>query len=567
LQNAVVYRKENDIVNELLKGNNNVSVICDPALAGELKADVDYKKIAAMLHKLGFNYIHEVAFGADLTAIKYKELYNNFTGKYYISSKCYAVVNFIEKYYPNLVENLAPVVPPYIAMGKVVKKKYGEDTKIVYLTACTAAKDEARTIAEEHKIIDAVITFSELNELFKEKGITAQSVQYREFDTPLGRKGGLFPISHGLLQAVDINQGLLEANVLVTDGKTGLLKSVEEFEKGDLNQHIDSFYCHGCFMGPGMSSKGKKFTRRSKIINYVKRRLDNLNLEQWEEDIKEYSSLNLGREFRAHDRRLPFPSEDAIQHVLDDMGKSDLKDQPSCGACGYPTCREFAIAHLQGLAKFEMCYVYSTKKMQSYLKELTRTNAELEKMRDVLLKSEEKARREEQSAKEASEILKLMLNKIRAGVVIVDENMRIMEANSKFVDMMGDDARLINEIIPGLRNADIKKVVPFFKMFYNVLETNTDIEDRDITFENKFYNLSVFNIKSGKVVGGIIRDMKAPEVRKEEIIKKARDVIKENLKTVQKIAFLLGESAAKTEKTLNSIIEVQKLGEKKNDSR
>jgi len=567
LQKAVTYRKETETVEKLLQSDDQVSALCDPAIAAEFTDISDYRKFVAMLRKLGFDYVHEVAFGVDLIARENKKLHNDNKGKYYISSKCPATVHYIEKYYPNLVENLTPLVTPYQAMGMVVKKKYGPALKTVYITACTAAKNDPLVDKENKRIIDAVITFQELREMFHHHQITEYAVQYSDFDEPTGRKGGLFPIAHGLLQAEEINQDLLNADILITDGRTGFLKSIEEFNGGTLNQHLDNFYCHGCFMGPGMTPGGKKFKRRTEIIQYVKKRLSNFDTKRWEKAIQRYSTLNFQREFIPKDKRLPLPDEKKIEEALILLGKYDHKEQLNCGACGYPTCREFAIATIQGLANPEMCYAYSTNKMQSYLKKLTLTNEKLKKTKQALKESEKTARNESQAAKEATEILKLMLHKLRSGVVLADNRLRIIEANTKFVEMMGDETKIINENVPGLRKADLRKIVPFYKLFENVLENNTHIESHEVILDKKVYNLSVFPIKPGQVVGGIIRDMKIPEVRKEEIIKKAREVIKENLKTVQKIAFLLGESAAKTEKTLNSIIEVQKLGEKKNGSR
>jgi hypothetical protein len=97
-------------------------------------------------------------------------------------------------------------------------------------------------------------------------------------------------------------------------------------------------------------------------------------------------------------------------------------------------------------------------------------------------------------------------------------------------------------------------------LFASVLQSGQDLLNRDTTIGDSVVNVSVFTIEKNRIVGGIIRDLTAPEVRKEEVVTRAREVIRENLETVQQIAFLLGESASKTEKILTSIIEAQKLG-------
>lgn len=562
-QGAITYRDEKNGVTELLNSEDKIAAICDPAISGEFTDVSDYRKFVAMIRALGFSVVTETSFAVDLVAYRYKDLMDHFQGKYFISTKCPAVIKYIERHEPELLDNLASIVPPYIAMSKVVKKRYGKETKVVYITACTAAKDDTRRFSNTDAQIDAVLTFAELRDLFKASRISENTVEYSEFDPPLGRKGGLFPVSHGMLQAVDINQGLLEGNILITEGRTNFLQSIKEFkEEKELNQHLDLFYCKGCIMGPGMSPGGKKFTRRSQVIKYVEKRMKEIDVYQWRLDIEEFKSLDLSRKFRPVDLRLPQPTEEQVNQVLAEMGKSKREDQLGCAACGYPTCKEFAIAHLQGLTDYEQCYTYSIRSLRSYVNKLNASNEKIKSSQDALLKSEEKARIEEKAAKEAAETTTAMLNKLRAGVVIVNDELKIVEANRRFIDLLGDDAKEIAELIPSLRGAELTSLIDFHRVFTMVLQSGQDVLDRDVEFNNSIFNVSVFTIKKNEIVGGIIRDLVTPEVRREEVIKRARDVIKENLQTVQQIAFLLGESASKTEKTLNSIIMAQQLGDK-----
>ncbi len=559
-QNAIEVRDEKQRVRNLLKGDNPVAAICDPTISAEFVDISDYRKFVGMIRALGFTNVMEGAFGVDLVSFRYRELLYNFQGKYYISTNCPPVASDVEKYHPELVDNLAPIVPPYVAMAKVTHKMYGADTKIVYISACVAAKDDARHFKGDGKI-DAVLSFLELREMFSETHVTENSVKYSDFDPPIGRKGGLFPINRGMLQAVDINQDLLSASIIMTEGRSNFLQSLQEFktEKG-LHQHLDLFYCEGCIMGPGTSPGGKKFYRRSQVIKYVNKRLKDFDYETWQRHIESFRELDLSRSFKELDQRLPYPAENEIQRVLHEMGKEKVEDQLGCGACGYPSCREFAVAYCQGLTNYEMCYTYTIHKMHNFIGKLNATNEKLKKTKEALKQSEEKAREEEKLARLAAETTTAMLNKIRAGVVIVDENLRIIESNNSFVQMLGEDARQINETIPGLKGAELASLVPFPKFFSSVLQSGQDLLNRDTTIGDSIVNVSVFTIEKNKIVGGIIRDLTAPEVRREEVVTRAREVIRENLETVQQIAFLLGESASKTEKILTSIIEAQKLG-------
>ncbi len=561
-QEAISYRDEKSKVLSMLQSGEKIAAVCDSAISGEFTDVTDYRKFVAMTRALGFEVVTEMSFAVDLIAYRYKELVDNFQGKHFISTKCPAVVKYIERHEPELVENLANIVPPYVAMTKVVKKRYGDATKVVYLTACTASKDDVTRFHGTDGQIDAVLTFVELRELFKQQRITENTVEYSEFDAPLGRKGGLFPIAHGLFQAVDINQGLLEGNILITEGRTNFLQSIREFkEETEMHQHLDLFYCKGCIMAPGMSTGGKKFTRRSQVIKYVDKRMKAIDVYQWRLDIEEFKSLDLDRKFKTVDLRLVQPENAQVDKVLEDMGKKKREDQLGCGACGYPTCREFAVAHIQGLTDYEQCYTYSLKTMRSYVNKLNASNDKYKTTQEALQRSEEKARKEESAARAAAETTTSMLNKLRAGVVMVDASLKVVEANRRFIEMIGEDAEEIAELVPGLKGAELTTLVEFHKVFTTVLQSGQDVLDRDVVFKNSIFNVSVFTIKKNEVVGGIIRDLVTPEVRKEEVIKRARDVIKENLQTVQQIAFLLGESASKTEKTLNSIIEAQQLGE------
>ncbi len=388
-------------------------------------------------------------------------------------------------------------------------------------------------------------------------------MEFSEFDPPVGKKGGLYPVSRGFVQAAGLNQDLLHGQLIITEGHTNTIEAISQFETNNrLSHHLDVFYCKGCVLGPGTSPGGKKFIRRAHVIDWINKRLESFDEQTWSLNIKKALEIDYTRNFKPHDRRLKIPTEKEVTQVLSEIGKPNKEDQMGCGSCGYANCREFAVAYTQGLTNFEMCYTYSNKKLHSTIKELHQSNIELLETKEALRESEERARREEQLAVEASEMTTAMLHKIRAGVVIVNENLQIIEANLA----IGEEAREINEIIPGLKGAELKQLVPFHRPFTTVLQTGEDLLGRDTTFGDVILNVSVFTIKKHNVVGGIIRDLTAPEVRKAEIIERSKTVIQDNLETVQQIAYLLGESAAKTEKILNSIIQTQRLGDHDDES-
>ncbi len=563
-QKAISYENSEKQVLQILESDGPIVAICDPGISGEFDDIADYRNFVGMIRALGFDYVLETAFAVDLIAREYKKRFEKFHGKYYISSKCPAVVNQIENFHPDLIENLVPVITPETAMAKIARRRYGKQAKIVSISPCIAAKKKIQIPNHANEKIDAVLSFTELRNLFQNHQITENSVEYSEFDPPFARLGGLFPIGRGLFQSANMDVSLLNGKIISTDGRNNFLRSIDEFKtQHQLNQHLDLFYCEGCIMGAGTSAGGRKFSRRTHVIHYVKKRLENFDEKQWQKEINEYSDLDLTRSFSAKNRMLPSPSELEIQSILIEMKKENPKDQLGCGACGYESCREFAIAKSQGLVNFEMCASYTIKNMNSVIQELNATNKKLLTAKLALKESEKLAKHERELAKEASETVSTMLQKLPSGVVIVDRNLRIIQSNQSFVNLIGEEARSLHEMIPGLIDADLSKLVSFYKLFSSVILNGEDILNRDVHYGNTLLNVSVFTIKKNQIVGGIVRDLYAPEVRKEEVIGRAKTAIKENLQTVQQIAFLLGESASKTEKLLNSIIQSHTTEEEK----
>jgi len=564
-ENAILFQDSKEETKELLNSGKTKVAIVAPSISGEFHDITDYRKFVKMIKQLGFNHVNEVSFGADIIALKYKELFENFKGKYYITSNCPVVVNHVRKFHPESVNNLAPLVSPMVATAKIVRKKYGSETKVVYIGPCIDSKEEATLYNDDGKI-DSVLTFVELRDLFKEFHIQESKLEYSDFDPPIGYKGSLFPISNGLLQAAGISEDLLEGKVITTEGKYNMLNGTQQFENDivQIKRHFNMFYCEGCLMGPGTSEGGKKFIRRSLVTDYSNKRLKNFDFDGWKKNINEYWDLDYSRSFHSDDQRIEEPSEEKIQEVMKAIGKENSDSSSGCMACGYSSCRDFAIAVSKGLAKTEMCLSYTLRNRHEYIKALRTTNEKLAQTQKALKESEQKARKEKQTAKEASETTNAMLQKLPSAVVIIDKHLKIIQSNKTFIDYLGDEAHSINEVIPGLVGADLKTLLPHstYNLFSHVLNNQQNIINRDIHLGDKLLNLSIFTIRKGNIVGAVFRDMYSPEIRKEQVIKRVTEVIDKNLEMVQKIGYLLGEGASETEQMLNSIIEFYKSEEK-----
>ncbi len=565
---AIEFRDSKKEVEALLSSGRKVAALIEPSIASEFDDITDFRKFVAMIRQLGFEYVHEVSFGVDLIAANYAELFSKAEGKYFITANCPAIVKLIEKFHPEMTPNLAPLVSPMIATAMVVKKLYGEDVATVQIGPCIDAKDEA-LIYGSGKLVEGVLTFIELRQLFDEYKIQERLVKMSDFDPPYGYWGALYPVPAGIIQAGGIKRDMVSSRVITASGKEDILEAVNDFDKftDTISHHFNLFFCHGCLLGPGMENHKEKFRRRALVSRYTEKRIGTLDKELWQKNMDKWLKLDFSRTFTPNDQRIPEPPEEAIIEVLKIVGKNNPEEELNCGACGYMSCREFASTVAKGLAVPEMCHTFNLRNKQEYIETLRQTNRKLAETKKALKESEELALREKDMAQSASDMLNNMLDKLPTGVVIVDNNLKILHSNHSFINIIGEDARAISEVIPGLAGADLKTLIPFnvYNMFTFVIKEDQPVVSKDIHFEDKMLNISIFPIKKNKMCGAVIRDLYSPEVQGEEVTNRVSEVIDKNLEMVQKIGFLLGEGAAETEQMLNSIIESYKKRSSQNN--
>jgi Na+-translocating ferredoxin:NAD+ oxidoreductase RNF subunit RnfB len=557
---AVSYYSSIDETLELLKSGNKIAAIVDPSISGEFPDITNYRKFVEMIRKLGFDYVNEVSFGVDLVARQYKNLFANFKGKYYLTSNCSTVTSYVEKFFPEMITNLSPIVTPMTATAMVVRKTFGEDLKVVFIGPCISSKYEASRHDGLGKV-DSALTFQELRELFSRFNVKESTVEYSDFDKPIGYLGSLYPLSRGILRAAGLGEDLLNSDIFTATGKENVMDALEEFSKRpeEIKKHFNLFFSEGCLMGAGTSSAFNKFLRKTLVIDYSKKRLENFDEKTWNENMERFSSLDLSRTFINNDQRIEIPSDDKIEEILKSVGKT-MDEKGACSACGFRNCRDYAIAVSQGLSKADTCLAWSIKSKQEYIKTLKTNNDKLRKQQQEYDENEKLLKSENQKIKLKSETISSLLQNLPSAAVIVDENLKVIESNKSFINVLGEDAALINDVIPGLLGADLKTLLPYniYNLFSFVLQKDENIIGRDVNFNEGLLNISVFSLKPNKIVGAVFRDMHVAEVRQEEIINRVSEVIDENLKMVQQIAFSLGEGASKSEKMLNSIIETYK---------
>ncbi len=558
---AIEFRDSKEEVKILLSSPRKTAALIEPSIASEFDDITDYRKFVAMIRKLGFDYVHEVSFGVDLIAAAYARLFSKAGGKYYITANCPSIVKLIEKFNPELVSNLAPLVSPMIATAMVIKELYGTDVATVQVGPCIDAKDES-LIYRDGNLVNSVLTFIELRQLFEEFKIQERLVRMSDFDPPYGKWGALFPLPAGIIQAGGIKRDMVSSSVITASGKEDIHDAINDFDKytDTIQHHFNLFFCHGCLLGPGMEHHKERFRRRSLVRHYAEKRVGKLDNSLWEKNMDKWSGLKFSRSFTPNDQRIPDPPLESINEVLKIIGRNKPDEEINCGACGYLSCREFASTVAKGLAIPEMCHTFNLRNKQEYIETLRQTNRKLAETKEALRESEELARREKEVAQSTSDMMNNMLEKLPTGVVIIDNNLKILHSNQSFITIIGEDASAISDVIPGLAGADIKTLIPFnvYNLFTFVIKENQPVVSKDIHIEDRMLNISIFPIKKNKMCGALIRDLYSPEVQGEEVTNRVTDVIEKNLEMVQKIGFLLGEGASETEQMLNSIIESYK---------
>ncbi len=358
------------VVNELLPTGKAFAIVA-PSFAAAFPDN--YFKFITGLKALGFSKVAETAFGADLVSREYNKIFESKGDKTIISSSCPAVYNFIEKYYTKLIPMLAEVVSPMIAMGKYIKENYGYDVPVVFIGPCVAKKSEYDDWGVEGAI-DAVLTFHEISELFNQYNIDLDILENSNFDPPYANLGKSYALPGGLLKTADIPADILAKEIIIVEGKDKVVQVINDIaEERIKSKFVDILFCEGCISGPAIDNNLNYYSRREKVIEYVERHINFLDKNVWKSEIYNSRNIDLSRRFYDKNQRRPMPSEAKIKEILAKTNKFNKSDELNCGACGYKTCRDYAIAIAKDLAEPEMCLPYLIDKLEKAYTELKET--------------------------------------------------------------------------------------------------------------------------------------------------------------------------------------------------
>ena len=359
---------EVDIVRQLFEQPAPVIALLSSSLPAA-SPGIRPRQMASALKRLGFSEVMEAAFGAELVCREYEKLFRDDEAKPILSSTCPAMVSFIEKFHPQLIDNLAPLVSPAIAMGRVIKWQYSPEARVVFIGPCIAKKSE-RADKMVGEVIDAVLTFPELSDMLKEKGIDPALEEDGEISGPRASLGRLWPVPGGLLKVAGISTDILSSDIVVAEGIDRAIGCLREFVEGRARtKFLDLFFCQGCIDGPAIENDLSLFERRRLIVDYAAEETD---AGRTESDVEKYAGIDLSRKFTDRHTVLPVPDEKDITRVLGQINKLRDDDQLNCGACGYTSCMELATAVCQGVAETEMCWPHLVDRLQGTQDELIR---------------------------------------------------------------------------------------------------------------------------------------------------------------------------------------------------
>ncbi|MFP4105444.1 MAG: [Fe-Fe] hydrogenase large subunit C-terminal domain-containing protein [Phycisphaerae bacterium] len=347
-QKAKSFRDDLDIAMELVGSGRKVAASLAPSFAA-LFEPWQRKRMASALRKLGFSYVAETAVGAGFAAKRAAELDAENPDRSHIGTACPAVVSYIRRYEPDLTELLLPLVSPMLAHARHIKATLGEDTAVVFIGPCVAKKDEADG-PEGPTEVDCAITFEELARWMQRENVDIARCEESPFDEVPSENARLFPLLGGAMRTAGMDTDLLSTQVVSVSGIDDLREALQSIRAGGDPVVLEPLFCsQGCINGPTLDDQSSLFDRRRNVLAYAADRDRsgtpagpcNACLE------KQYPPLPIAD---------PEPiSEQAIREVLERTGKGDPSDQLNCGACGYDTCRDKAVAVIRGLAEPEMC--------------------------------------------------------------------------------------------------------------------------------------------------------------------------------------------------------------------
>ena len=499
-QNAKRVHSEIGDVEALLASGKPVIASVAPSFVSAFGVK-DFAVMGIALGKLGFKMAEETAVGANIVTAEYEKLLETGEYKNFITSACPAINRMIQLYYPKALKYLAPVASPMVAHARLLKKRYPE-AEIVFIGPCIAKKREGR----ESGLISAVLTFTELKTLFDEKGIDLNAIAAIPVNEDIKNRSKYYPISRGIIKS--FNRLPPNYEYVAVDGVKRSFDVLEDIDKLE-GMFIEINCCeYACINGPATIKNQGSLKANEDVRRYAQDSLKGGEpgyIDPMGVDYAEgHPRVSLGN---------VVPSERDIRAVLAKTGKFKPEDELNCGACGYPTCREKAIAVLNGNADLEMCIPYMRKRAESMSYEIIQNSPN--------------------------------------GIIMMDYDLKISESNSLARKLLGinlDDPKG-TYLYESINAAE----------FFQAVSGGKDVHKQKIYIEEskRYVDMNIILLPEHKTLFAVLKDVtdaveyskELDEVR-EKTLETTDAVIKKQMRVAQEIASLLGETTAETKVAL-----------------
>ena len=516
-QSAKTLKSDLDLVKGFIARGDRVVVSIAPAYMGLLK----YKTIGQVrsaLIRLGFEDVRETSEGAAFVTAEYARLLEEHAMENIITTCCPSFNRLVECYYPDLIDQMAPVISPMIAHARLLKQSFGKQIKVVFAGPCIAKKDEAADIRHNNDV-DAVLTFEDLALWFREcpeKIVDAQPASFLNASSKILR---MYPVTEGIIASLKAKGDTGDWKMISVSGHEDCISLCRALQRGELNHcFVEVNMCKdACINGPvTVKDETSRFAMKLRIEEYAREDESYPVLD---------ASIPMGMTFVDRSVKEDIPDEETIRAILAKIGKTSPEDELNCGSCGYPTCREKAIAVYQNKAELTMCVPYMKERAES--------------------------------------LSNFVLSETPNVTIMVDEEMNIVEFN-----------RAAERTFGITRHEALQKClyeIMDSSDFQYVFETGESIIDKKVEYPQ--YGITTMQnliyIAKEKLVMGIFRDITREIAAQEntyrlrvETMEMAQKVIDKQMVAAQQIASLLGETTAETKVTLTKLKDMIVFDEK-----
>lgn len=499
-QNAKEIRNDVDKVKEMLASGRPVYASIAPSFVANYEG-INIKSMELTLQKLGFFAAEETAIGATIVKKSYENMIKENSEDVIISSCCHSVNTLIQKYYPEALPKLAHVLSPMQAHCSKIKKEH-PNAYTVFIGPCISKKAEAD---QYPGIVDCVLTFEELSGWFSEENISFENAE----DTDEKGRARLFPTAGGILRTMVCDQK--DYSYISVDGIDNCINAIKDIIEGNISKcFVEMSACSGsCIGGPAMDKKHKAPIRDLIAVNsYAGKNDFDIDIPDVKELKKDIAFVGLHSQM---------PGNSAINEILNKMGKATPEQELNCGSCGYNTCREKAIAVYMGKADLNMCLPYLKEKAESFSDNI--------------------------------------INNTPNGIIVLNEALEVQLINTAACNIMNiNNAR-------NVLGTPVERILDT-QSYVQAISSEDNIYDNRIYLAEykKYIEETVIYDKSYHIIMSIMRDVTEEEAqrsKKENITRNTIEitdkVIEKQMRIVQEIASLLGETTAETKVALTNL--------------